>query len=68
MGLPRLKEWRERRLLTQADLAERSGVAETTINRIENGHHEARFSTTRKLASALDVPPSELMEPEGTRT
>jgi transcriptional regulator with XRE-family HTH domain len=62
--LPKLKEWRERRLLTQAELATRSGVAETTINRLENARHEARFSTVRKLAEALRVEPEQLMEPE----
>ena len=65
MQLPRLKERRERALLTQAELAKRSGVAEVTINRIENGRHEPRFSTVRKLAGALGVEPAELMAPEG---
>jgi transcriptional regulator with XRE-family HTH domain len=45
-----------------ADLAQRSGVAETTINRIERGHHEPRFSTVRKLATALDVAAATLMD------
>lgn len=62
--MPKLKEVRERRLLTQAELAQRSGVAETTINRLENARHEARFSTVRKLAEALGVEPEALMEPE----
>ena len=61
MKLAQLKEWRERRFLTQADLAEKSGVAETTINRVEKGHHEPRFSTVRKLAEALRVEPSALV-------
>ena len=65
MRLSRLKEWREKRLLTQADLAQRSGIAETTINRIERGHHEPRFSTIKRLAGALDVDASELMASEG---
>ena len=65
MHLARLKQWREQRLLTQAELAQRSGVAETTINRIENGRHEPRFSTIRKLAAALDVAPEALMGDEG---
>jgi transcriptional regulator with XRE-family HTH domain len=59
--LPKLKEIRERRLLTQAELATRSGVAETTINRLENARHEARFSTIKKLAVALGVEPEALM-------
>ena len=59
--LPGLKRCRERALLTQAELAERSGVAEVTINRLERGRHEARFSTVRKLAAALGVEPDELV-------
>ena len=65
MELPRLKQHRERLLLTQVELAQRSGVAEVTINRIENGRHSARFSTVRKLAEALDVTPGDLMGAEG---
>ena len=57
----RLKEWRERRLLTQAELAERVEVTVGTINRIERGVHEPRFSTIRKLAAALDVTPDDLI-------
>jgi len=60
MRLSRLRELREKRLLTQAELAQRSGVAETTINRIEKGYHEPRFSTIRRLAQALDVDPTVL--------
>ena len=62
MQVPRLREARERAFLTQAELAEKSGVAETTINRLENGHHGARISTVRKLAAALGVAPAELVE------
>lgn len=61
MELPNLRKVRERKLITQAELGARSGVAETTINRIENGRNEARISTVRKLAEALGVEPSELM-------
>jgi transcriptional regulator with XRE-family HTH domain len=64
MPLPRLKAIRTRHYLTQADLAKRSGVASTTINRLENGHEAARFSTIRKLAEALRVAPDELTATE----
>ena len=57
----RLKEWRLRRLLTQAELAERVEMTVGTINRIERGVHEPRFSTIRKLAAALDVTPDDLI-------
>jgi transcriptional regulator with XRE-family HTH domain len=58
----KLRYWRLRRVLTQEELAERSGVAEATISRIESGHQEARISTTRKLAAALEIEPGELIE------
>ncbi len=57
----RLKEWRQRRLLTQAELAERVEMTVGTINRIERGVHDPRFSTIRKLAAALDVAPDDLI-------
>jgi transcriptional regulator with XRE-family HTH domain len=59
--IPRLRELRERALLTQADLAAKSGVSEVTINRVERGRHEPRISTARKLAEALGAKPAELM-------
>ncbi len=61
----RLREWRERRLLTQRELAERVAMSTGQINRIENGIHQPRFSTIRKLAEALEVTPDELIEREG---
>ncbi len=33
----RLKEWRAKRSITQADLAELAGVSRKTINTVENG-------------------------------
>ncbi|MDP9357286.1 MAG: helix-turn-helix domain-containing protein [Chloroflexota bacterium] len=60
-----LREWRERRLLTQRELAERVAMSTGQINRIERGIHEPRFSTIRKLAAALEVTPDELVEWEG---
>ena len=57
----RLREWRERRLLTQRELAERIEVTVGTINRIERGVHRPRLGTIRKLAEALGVDPDELV-------
>ena len=60
----RLREWRQRRLLTQEELAAKSGVGVNTIIRIEAGQWP-RISTLRKLAATLEVTPDELIEPEG---
>ncbi len=60
----RLKELRTLRALTLRELGQQSGVSYATIWRLENGHKEARPSTIRKLAHALDVEPRELMKGE----
>jgi transcriptional regulator with XRE-family HTH domain len=60
MMLPRLREWRERRALTQDELAQKAEVSRGTVNRIEQGH-EAFPPTVRKLAQALGVDPGELI-------
>jgi transcriptional regulator with XRE-family HTH domain len=57
----KLREWRERRLLTLRDLATKSGVQFHTIHAIETGKQEPRVSTVRKLISALDIPAEELL-------
>jgi transcriptional regulator with XRE-family HTH domain len=57
----RLKELRERNLLTQAELGAAAGVSRDQVSRIERDEVDPRFSTIRKLARALDVDPSELI-------
>ncbi len=57
----RLRVVRETKALTQRELAERAGVAHGTVARIETGH-DANPPTIRKLAAALGVEPSELMD------
>lgn len=65
----KLREVRERMFVTQAELAERSGVTESNISRIESGLQVPRLSTVRRLASALDVSPAELVDwGEDTKT
>jgi len=56
----RLKELRERNLLTQAELGVAAGVSRDQVSRIERDEVDPRFSTIRKLARALNVDPSEL--------
>jgi transcriptional regulator with XRE-family HTH domain len=53
---------RERRLLTQAQLGERAGVNRDQVSRIERDEVDPRFSTIRKLATALDVEPDKLLD------
>lgn len=56
----RLKSIRTRRLLTQQALAAKAGVSLNTINRIEQGKLQPRFSTIHKLAGALGITAEEL--------
>ena len=60
----RLREFRESRFLTQEELARSAGLTVITVSRIERGVADARFSTIRKLATALGVEPQELVAPE----
>jgi transcriptional regulator with XRE-family HTH domain len=57
----RLRDLRKRSLMSQRDLAARSGVGVTTIVRIERNQVEPQGATIRKLAEALDVEPRELL-------
>ena len=57
----RLRAWRERRALTQRELAAKAGLTVSTVNRLENGLQEARISSLRKLAEALAVDPGALI-------
>ena len=60
----KLREIRKRALLTQQQLADKSGVGVTTIIRIERNQVEPQARTIRKLAKALGVKPHELLQGE----
>jgi transcriptional regulator with XRE-family HTH domain len=57
--VPRLKEHRKRRALSQQELADLARLSRTTIIKLEAGR-DAWPQTVRKLARALKVDPSEL--------
>jgi transcriptional regulator with XRE-family HTH domain len=59
----KVREARRRAMLTQGELAEKSGVGITSIVRIERDQLDTspRVSTLRKLAAALDVDPRVLL-------
>ena len=61
MDLPRLRLVRQGAVMSQEELAERSGVARDTISKLETGRRGAYPSTIRKLAASLDVQPQMLM-------
>jgi len=58
----KLREARVRRLLTQEELAEKAGVSPSTIVNIEREQTVPHFRTIRKLAQALDVDPTSLLD------
>ncbi len=62
--LTRLRELRMEQALTQIELAEMTGLARTTIIRLEAGNPRATAPTLRKLARALKVKPVELWRQE----
>ncbi len=57
-----LKEARAERLLTVRALAERAGVAFSTVHLIETGKSVPRFEVIRKLSAALEVDPRDITE------
>lgn len=61
MELPHLRRVRARAVMSQEQLAEKSGVARDTISKLETGRRRAYPSTIRKLAAGLDVEPGMLM-------
>ena len=61
MDLPWLRDLRRQAIMSQEDLAEKSGVARDTISKLETGQRRAYPSTVRKLAAGLDVQPRMLL-------
>ncbi|MDW5288773.1 helix-turn-helix domain-containing protein [Formosa sp. PL04] len=56
------KELRKEKGLSQEELAKSSGLSLRTIQRFENGETEPSGETLRRISSALDLTPKELME------
>lgn len=59
-----LKKIRLEQNISQLELAKRSGVHRTQINRYESGVNIPSARNLQKLASALNVPVGELLEDE----
>ena len=56
-----LREWRDWRALSQAELAKSAGLTIATISKLENRHYGAQPGTRRKLAKALEIEPHQLL-------
>src|SRR5215218_7098354 len=58
-----LRRERQRKAMTQTDLAVKAGVSYVTVSRLENGSITAPTPTTlRKLADALGIDPEVLID------
>lgn len=56
-----LKNARERKEITQKELAERIGVAKSTYSLYESGNREPNVQTIRKITDVLEVTADELL-------
>jgi transcriptional regulator with XRE-family HTH domain len=58
----RLRTERTRRFLTQTQLAQKAGISQKQLSKIENDEVEPRFSTILSLAEALGADPEIFLE------
>ncbi len=57
-----IRELRQRKLLSQRELAEKAGVSETTIVKLELGATKPQPRTLRKIAAALGIGAEEMAD------
>jgi transcriptional regulator with XRE-family HTH domain len=55
-----LKFWREKRGLSQAEVARRVGTSPDQVSRWESGHRGISLTVFRQIAAALGVDPADL--------
>ncbi len=55
-----IKHFRALKGLSQLDLAEKAGIRQTTLSRLENGKVEPGLGSVEKIVKGLDISPSEL--------
>ena len=58
----KLRELRAKKVLTQKELAKEAGVSTATVTAIETGVQLPTPKTSRKLATALGVEPTDIDE------
>ena len=58
----RLRQYRERAVLTQDQLATLAGLSRHTVQQLESGIRPAYPTTIQKLAKALKVKPTDLVD------
>ncbi len=58
--MPTLPELRIDRSISQRELSKKTGIATSTISRLENGVQKPNFRTIHRIADALGVEPAEV--------
>lgn len=58
----RVQHARVARGWSQSDLADKTGLAQVQISRVETGAREIRLTTLLRLIDALDVPSAQLLD------
>ncbi|TAK77292.1 MAG: XRE family transcriptional regulator [Dehalococcoidia bacterium] len=58
----KIREWRMRRELSQANVARRAGITQASLSNYENGKRDMPLSTLVGVASALEVSLGDLLE------
>ncbi|MGE5585793.1 MAG: helix-turn-helix domain-containing protein [Bacillota bacterium] len=66
--MSKVKTLREQLGLSQQELAKAAGVAQSSIHYIEMGRKSPTTRTLQKLAAALGVPASELLDESSSPT
>ena len=61
----RLKQYREDKGLTQAELGNKSGISSRMIQRYEAGRSRPRWDAAEKIAQTLEVPVADLLGQSG---
>ena len=58
-----LRKYRERCMLTQQQLAKKTGIAQSTIAQYENGFRKPDIIKLKKIAAILGCTTDDLLEP-----
>lgn len=58
----RMREWRLRREMSQADVAKRAGITQASLSNYENGKRDMPLSTLLGVAGALNVSVGDLLD------
>ena len=61
----RIQKYRLQNNLTQEELAEKIGISQKHLSRIEQGYHNPRFDMITRISSALSVPTDALAKELG---